>query len=410
MELTENQKEVVEARGNRIITIACAGSGKTSVLINRAKKLLDEGKEIYIITFTNKATNEIKKRLKANYSKAHVSTIHSLALQMFKKYKDGTSYEEYKFITTKQTFEIFKDIMRKHRIYLNYKKLMLMYNKMRDEDLRITWMDQISFDSIMYYYNEYLKENKLFDVNTIMDISVKTLKEKGVKIKCDAILVDEFQDVSPIQYKFIKFFDGAHFYVGDPNQSIYAFRGADMKVISQVNKSKKYKKKNININFRSRKKIIEYAYKYIFEPFPIKYTKKGGKVKQEIYDKYDEKIMEKIMDLADDGYTILMRWNRNIKKFKQFVKDKVGEDKLKKYNILTIHKAKGLEFPKVCVLMDESLTRQNIEEEMRVLHVAATRAEDELVVFIQKKLFEKIEELRKKIKIPEINIQLYSQN
>lgn len=371
---------------------------------------MDEGKEIYIITFTNKATNEIKKRLKTKYSKAHVSTIHSLALQMFKKYKDGTSYEEYKFITTKQTFEIFKDIMRKHRIYLNYKKLMLMYNKMRDEDLRITWMDQISFDSIMYYYNEYLKENKLFDVNTIMDISVKTLKEKGVKIKCDAILVDEFQDVSPIQYKFIKFFDGAHFYVGDPNQSIYAFRGADMKVISQVNKSKKYKKKNININFRSRKKIIEYAYKYIFEPFPIKYTKKGGKVKQEIYDKYDEKIMEKIMDLADDGYTILMRWNRNIKKFKQFVKDKVGEDKLKKYNILTIHKAKGLEFPKVCVLMDESLTRQNIEEEMRVLHVAATRAEDELVVFIQKKLFEKIEELRKKIKIPEINIQLYSQN
>lgn len=407
MELTENQKEVVEARGKRIITIACAGSGKTSVLINRAKKLLDEGKEIYIITFTNKATNEIKKRLKTNYSKAHVSTIHSLALQMFKKYKDGTSYEEYKFITTKQTFEIFKDIMRKHRIYLNYKKLMLMYNKIRDVDLRITWMDQISFDSIMYYYNEYLKENKLFDVNTIMDISVKTLKEKGVKIKCDAILVDEFQDVSPIQYKFIKFFDGAHFYVGDPNQSIYAFRGADMKVISRINKSKRYKKKNININFRSREKIIEYAYKYIFEPFPIKYTKKNGKVKQEIYDKYDEKIMEKIMDLADDGYTILMRWNRNIKKFKQFIKDKVGEGKLKKYNIITIHKAKGLEFPKVCVLMDESFARQNIEEEMRVLHVAATRAEDELVVFIQKDLFEKIEELRKEIKIPEIDIQLF---
>ena len=407
MNFTEGQNEAINLDAEKILAVACAGSGKTSVLVERARRLLNEGKKLYIVTFTNKATNELMERLGNEHGGvARISTIHKLAMDVIKKMQHKTEYKEHRFINTYEARRVLINLLHKHRLYINYKKLFAMYSgNMDDEELDITWKDRLHFEMLMEYFDKYLKENKLFDVNGIMELAVAILEELEHKIECDAIFVDEFQDVSPIQYEFIKYFDGDHFFVGDPNQSIYAFRGADMTIISQLRQSKEYEKVDIDVNFRCRRNVIKYAYQYIFEPLSVKGVKDGGKVEQKEYEHFDEEVLEQIKEYAEKGFTILMRWNRNIREFRNYV----GEEKFEEYNVMTIHKAKGLEFPKVCVVMDKSFIKQDYMEEMRVLHVGATRAEDELVVLVHKGLQKEIETIRKllKEKTKGVKVEMY---
>jgi len=296
---TSKQEMAISANTKNLRIIACAGSGKTSTVAGKVAFLLNPNnglkvkpKNIIAFTYTDRAAAELKNKI-LNFLKnnpdldelrgiadMYIGTIHGWCLKALQD-------NEYKF----QNFSVLDEIKLRLFVDKNYNSIgMVDITKMNDRNYRMKkFIDTIRFIQIMNIiresdctralpeniliakekYEKVLKDNRYFDFTMIMTEALNSLHEKkGLynKVRQDLkyLIVDEYQDVNPIQEKLIK-----QLYliskpiitvVGDDDQNIYQWRGSNNRYIKDFLKDYKPAKEVIlSENFRSSKGIASLA-------------------------------------------------------------------------------------------------------------------------------------------------------
>lgn len=234
--LDEKQLEIVNSTEPRIIVEAGGGSGKTRTLIERVKKLLNDGVEpsnIVCITFTNMAAEEMKERLidVPGIGDCFIGTIHSFANRIFKNsnenYRLYTNEIEQQFMTVLTNLYAKDLTMNKYLLYKEIKKKIDLGQVEENElELRLTPAELYEISVFMgEIKNEKYKENiktlcKKYNVITFDELLKKTTEYfKEINGKVEYLFVDEFQDIGPLEKDFFKALNADnYFYIGDEKQ------------------------------------------------------------------------------------------------------------------------------------------------------------------------------------------------
>ena len=363
--LNEEQKTALLSIDGVNLVTAGAGTGKTRLLTHRIAYMIDElGVDPYnilAITFTNKAANEMKTRVEKlviGGNRVWISTFHSMCVRILRKdiEKLGSNYtKNFTIYTDTDTNRVLKQVLKSFGIEDDVKKYEFHISNCKNKNKTILeYEKELEYtrdrDDILRVFKEYeriLKDSNALDFD---DLLTKTyeLFTKNPDIlefyskRFEYVLVDEFQDTNKIQYDLIKLLVSKHnnlFVVGDEDQSIYSWRGADFTNIFNIsNDFLGVKIFKLQRNYRCTKEILESANKLISlnqERFDKKlWTEKTGSQKV-LYEKYyDEKeeaggIAGTIINLVNNGYkysdiAILVRLNALTMPF---------EEKLLTYNI-----------------------------------------------------------------------------
>ncbi len=365
--LNDLQQQIVNHTEGPVMVLAGAGSGKTSVLTQRIANILNKGLaypvQILAITFTNKAAGEMRARLAnicQNADYIWAQTFHSFCARILR-------YEIDKLDGYNRNFSIYDETDKK-----NVLKKVIKANELKEEDYLQNLLHDISsyknanlsldeyaglnsfrpnFETnikLMQDYEQAMKQNNALDFD---DLLIKTLQlfknNQEVREKYQNqfkyILVDEFQDTNQVQYDLVKILAGKYnniFAVGDEDQSIYSWRGANVANIQKFLKdfagTTLYK---LEQNYRSTKNIIECANKVIKHNQnridKTLFTDNENGIKVQYFNKYSDReeaefVVQEIYNLAHNlGYeykdiAILMRLNALTRSF---------EDKLLMYDI-----------------------------------------------------------------------------
>jgi superfamily I DNA/RNA helicase len=248
--LNPEQKKAVEHTRGPALIIAGPGTGKTRVIAVRIANLIKNKKvnpqNILAVTFTNKAANEMKERLellldKEIVSRLQVSTFHAFGYSIINEYLNN--------IGRRKNFSIINEDDKRIILQLKFGRDKKQVKKISDcitkakQNLKTS--DEINekeTSEIFKKYEEILKEQNLFDLDDLIYQPVKIF-EKHPEIltlyrkKYQWIMIDEYQDINYAQYYMIRKLmlenDSNLCVIGDPNQGIYGFRGADVKFINQ---------------------------------------------------------------------------------------------------------------------------------------------------------------------------------
>ena len=330
--LNEMQKEAVCATEGPVMVMAGAGAGKTKVLTTRISYIISElgilPSSILAVTFTNKAAKEmttrISKMLNIDTKNMWVSTFHSFCARLLRiEAKYLTPYtNKFIIIDDEDSLKIVKDIMKEAELS-DFKPSLIknLISKSKnftnyaitDPELKNT------FNIVIKKYEEYLKNNNLFDFDDLIIKTIELFKNnpnvlEKYQRKFEYILVDEFQDTNTLQYDLIFMLSARHhniFVVGDDFQSIYSFRGAKIENINKFrNDFLETKLILLEQNYRSTSPILELANSVIeHNPNQIKkklYTTKEGGQLPFLYQtdsSYDEAtfVVDKIKELVANG-------------------------------------------------------------------------------------------------------------
>lgn len=225
-----------------VMVFAGAGTGKTKTLIARIINMVQNEninpKNILAITFTKKATGEMRERLK-NYigdgvsRQVHISTIHSLCNYILRKNIHHLGYgRDFEIIDDDEIVKIINEVYKKENIDRRLYSPRTMEKLIGDHKNGLRPLDDVE-NNIYLAYQKYLKDNNMLDFDDLLILTNKLLDNSEVleyyQDKYQYILVDEFQDTNRIQYEIIKKLASKNrnlFVVGDDDQSIYSFRGA----------------------------------------------------------------------------------------------------------------------------------------------------------------------------------------
>lgn len=285
--LNSEQREAVSYRGGPLLILAGAGSGKTRVLTHRLAYLVKSGLcqpwEILAVTFTNKAAGEMKKRvgrlLERNIEGLWVGTFHSICARILRKegyllgyQRDFTIYDE----NDKQTLikKVMSDLSIPER-KVPVKAVVSRISSSKDSLIGPQEYQKMSYDffekeiaKIYVLYQQELLKNQAMDFDDLIFNTVKILSENQKTLndyvrRFRHILVDEYQDTNHAQYMLVKLLSRDHrqlCVVGDDDQSIYGFRGADIRNILEFeNDFPEAKVIRLEQNYRSTKTILECA-------------------------------------------------------------------------------------------------------------------------------------------------------
>lgn len=360
--LNESQYEAVVNTEGPVLVLAGAGSGKTRVVTYKIAYLVKEiginPFNILAITFTNKAANEMKERaeelLERSINGMWIGTFHSICVRILRKHYSSN----FTIYDTQDSVNLIKRIIKDRNLDSDQFKPKSIKNRISDfknkgmgvkefqefagSDFYLKIVGEIFFD-----YEAAMKEANALDFDDLLLKTVKIFEAnpsvcEEYSSKFDYIFVDEYQDVNDIQYKFIKAISHVHnnlTVVGDENQSIYAFRGANLENILNFERDFKGAKViYLNQNYRSTKSILDAANHLILNN-PQKYKRellatKADDEKVKCYnlmtgDDEAYKVLEIIEKLKDDGekysdIAILYRTNNQSRAFEDvFVRNSV---------------------------------------------------------------------------------------
>ena len=281
--LNDKQKEAVLYINGPMLVLAGAGSGKTKVLTNRIANLIDKGispANILAITFTNKAAKEMKDRvfnlIGNDAYMIQISTFHSLGLKILKENYEKLGYDKnFVVIDSDDALTVIKKIMKDMNLspqYYNAKNIRNKISSAKNELMDLQSFANLEYDkNIVKVYEKYLEKLKLnnsVDFDDLLILPIRLFREypsvlESYQERYKYILIDEYQDTNECQYIFSKMLAKKYkniFVVGDNDQAIYAFRGANYKNI--LNFEKDYpdcKTILLEENYRSTKTILNAA-------------------------------------------------------------------------------------------------------------------------------------------------------
>ena len=334
--LNDKQKEAVLHMDGPCLVIAGAGSGKTKVLTTRIANLIDSGVSPYnilAITFTNKAAKEMRERLEllVPNNNAFVGTFHSFGVRIIRENYDLLGLNRnFTILDSDDVTTIIKRIMKEKNIDSKECAPAYIRNRIsfiKNENMSIAEIEKFfntPAEKIAYeVYKEYiniLKNNNSVDFDDLLLLPVKLFKNNPEVLekyqdRFKYILIDEYQDTNEVQYSLTKLLAKKHqniFIVGDPDQSIYMFRGANYKNI--LNFEKDYKNAviiSLEENYRSTSNILNAANSVIRNNKERKeknlWSSKGEGVKVKYLRAYDEKnevdlVISEIKKLLEAGY------------------------------------------------------------------------------------------------------------
>ena len=286
--LNEQQREAVQTTEGPLLILAGAGSGKTRVLTHRTAYLIDEmgvnPYNIMAITFTNKAAGEMRERIDAmvgyGSESIWVSTFHSTCVRILRRYIDRLGYDtNFTIYDADDQKTLMKDICKRLEIDTKlYKERMFLsvISSAKDE-----LVDPIEFETraagdytkrrqaqVYREYQQALRQNNALDFDDLIMKTVELFKLDGEVLnsyqeRFRYIMVDEYQDTNTAQFELIRLLAMKYknlCVVGDDDQSIYKFRGAN--IYNILNFEKHFadaKVIKLEQNYRSTQNILDAA-------------------------------------------------------------------------------------------------------------------------------------------------------
>ena len=296
--LNDSQLQAVSHVKGPAIVLTGPGSGKTKVIVERLRYMIENSRispsEILVITFTKAAAIEMQYRFlkitDSSYPEVVFGTFHSVFYKIIRNSKSKNE-NKIEIATEKNKYEILRDGLSMLRGIgkiddRTYEDALLELSDIiseisRIKNLGITPQDSIEslsvskvFPDIFKFYNNRLVEFGMIDFDDMILRCKKILEEsqsirKTWQERFKFILIDEYQDINPVQYSVVRLLLGDSnniFAVGDDDQSIYGFRGSDPKIMLDFKKSfENYDPKfiNLQINYRCGSDILSNALKVI---------------------------------------------------------------------------------------------------------------------------------------------------
>lgn len=286
--MNDMQQQAVFHTEGPLLILAGAGSGKTTVLVNRIAYILKLGLcqpwQILAITFTNKAAGELKDRISAvvDYGAQDIwaSTFHSTCARILRRYGDRIGYtSHFTVYDTDDSRRLMKDILKKLQIdekILPHRTVLAEISRAKDKmqspaDLKNNdvYNSRLNMVADAYeMYQERLKTSDAMDFDDLLCNTVKLFLEcpdvlEMYQKQFKYIMVDEYQDTNKVQYQFVSLLAKKHnniCVVGDDDQSIYKFRGATIEnILSFENEFKGAAVIRLEQNYRSTSTILDAA-------------------------------------------------------------------------------------------------------------------------------------------------------
>jgi DNA helicase-2/ATP-dependent DNA helicase PcrA len=318
-DLNPSQLEAVRYYGSPLLVLAGAGSGKTRVITYKIANLINEGGHdpgsILAVTFTNKASNEMRERvneLLGSEMDVWVKTFHSTAAKLLRIYGRFFGVDaRFSIIDQQDQTALVKQILKKINVDSEShrpQKYVYLIESAKNNLLSVddASADDFSTDPLFYdiyrNYEEILRRENLFDFGDLIYSLVRGLKKSKdtlstLKQRFRYILVDEFQDTNNSQYELMKLLalpEGNICVVGDDDQSIYGFRGA--RVENVLNFREDYdgaKIIKLEENYRSYQTILT-ASSHVISNNPERlgktlFTRKGSGEKLSFYRAYTDR-------------------------------------------------------------------------------------------------------------------------
>ena len=360
--LNDKQKEAASQIEGSILILAGAGSGKTRTITYRIAHMVENvgisPYSILAVTFTNKAAKEMRERVEdliGDIAKAcTISTFHSFGMRLLRMYAKEAGYNpNFTIYDTDDQKKIVKSILKGQNISFNGVKLterdiVSIISKIKEEIKTIEEYSVMNKQIIEVYekYNRNLIESNAMDFSDILLNTYKLLQNSSILEKIQKkykyIMIDEYQDTNNLQYKIIDLIarkSSNLCVVGDENQSIYGFRGANiLNILNFENNYKNAKIIKLEENYRSTSTILDAANELIKNNKSSKDKKlwtqngKGDLIKVLVCDNARDEV-SKIIDIIKENHqngipykdmTILYRTN---------MQSRVFEEGLLRYNI-----------------------------------------------------------------------------
>jgi len=340
--LNQQQKEAVTAGDGPLLIMAGAGSGKTKVLVSRVAYLLNCAKaapwQIMAVTFTNKAAQEMKDRLEAltgeNTARMWIGTFHALCVRILRRESSVTSFDSnFTIYDENDKRALLKKclahygLLDEEREYSPAKlsfvisdaknRLISAYDMATEASNQ--WQENVA--KVYQEYQKRLRENNALDFDDLLMETVLLL-EKNQEIRRQYqerfryILVDEYQDTNHCQYRLVRALtnkDQNIFVVGDSDQSIYCWRGADIRNILDFEKDyPNCRVIKLTQNYRSTQNILDAANSLIANNLNRRekdlFTDRGTGEKPAFYLATDDReeanfVIRNIASLIKEGYT-----------------------------------------------------------------------------------------------------------
>ena len=294
-ELNEEQKDAVTSTEGFVRVIAGAGSGKTRALTHRFAYLVNEigilPGNILCVTFTNKAANEMRSRIRmltGDNDTGYISTFHGFCVSVLQENSNAvlypksflvldnadidsmlqTIYDERGLTLRNMTFSAARDMIEIRKIF-NEPAYYLDMISLSLEEIHRKYLEAKNSDDIIFYGYLY-QEKKCFglDYNDLLKFTLHIFKtdekiHRKWQERLEYIMIDEFQDIDSIQYELMEALCGYHgnlFIVGDPDQTIYTWRGANVKYLIDFETNYPDVKTVMMMkNYRSTPEIIDAA-------------------------------------------------------------------------------------------------------------------------------------------------------
>ena len=424
--LNPYQQEAVLDESLACLVNANVGSGKTTVLIEKVRHLHEKKQVSYekmaVLTFTNKAADEIAERLsrkEAELTEEELwgfGTFHSVALRILRRFlpekaEDGTKLEEWnrKFtvITPEDEMEMVLAIAKEGGYKIKYqnrlkKRMEEDYAAYRKGRTQGKYKDDL-FQIFPLLEKAKRQQNKMSFAD-LLEEGTQVAKEQEEVLDLKWIIVDEVQDSDEKQLKFLEALKGTqtHFFaVGDPNQVIYSWRGTGPNMFFLIKHRFGAKELTLPVNYRSDEVILEAANRFLQFGGKIEGSGERGE-KILVRNHYDpfieaEYLTERIRELHEKGlpyreiavfYRVQKQAEILEKVFERaelpFTFSNVGKEG-EVIHFMTLHASKGLEFDYVFIVgLNQGLIplrctgMEQEEEEMRLFFVGLTRARKNL--------------------------------
>ena len=416
--MNQEQKRASLPEGGVSLVLAGAGTGKTSTLVAKARAVMGaicRPEQMLILTFSRKAAEELRTRISAGFGEEaqdiHAATFHSFCLELLQSYPEDTRAiggpdGAIQILDDEERSVLLQDIIMPAIGDFKGLPAWLVGEYVRSYESLDAWTRRIlsraglldAIRGIAERFREIKRTRNLVDYDDMMRLAVRMLQDRP-KVREAALdryrflFVDEFQDTAADNLTLIKLLlpasGGNLFAVGDDWQSIYGFRGAQVRYILSFRRyfpgASVYR---LTRNYRSRSEIIRFAVRFA--------RKNRSRTRKKLVSArgpggWVEAVLAKgVEDEADILRTILLRkaWGttavlyRNHRQGEE-MKALLGAE-FPHVPFMTMHASKGLEFDTVVVIgVADGIIPDpdaDIEEERRLLFVACTRARERLFV------------------------------